>query len=325
MTGGRARRACGVRGTALRLAAAGALASVAAAGCSGSPGSLTGGAGSPGPTATSSPGSSPDRLPSRNSPFLPMSRALASRSGRITAALYDERTGQTWVYHGGLREVTASIVKVQIMGTAMRTAALAGRPLPGQLPASEQALIPTMIENSDNNAATAMLAKVGGPAALAAFDRAAGLTSTVPSRLRFIPGTTLPGWGLTTTTALDQVRLVRAFAYPGRLLSGQDRAYGLNLMEHVESDQAWGISGGVPAAGSTIALKNGWLPLSGAGWTINSIGWVSGHGRNYVLAVLTDHDPAYQYGIATIEQIAAKVYADLAPAAAGRNGQNAGF
>ena len=306
----------------VRPAAAVALAAAAAAGCSAAPSSPGGGAGGTRPAATTSPGATPTRPFGRNSPFTVLSSYLASRSGRITAALYDGHTGQTWVFHGGLHEDTASIVKVQIMGAAMRTAVLAGHPLPAQMPASEQALIPPMIENSDNDAATAMLAKIGGPAALAAFDREAGLTGTVPSTKRFIPGTSLPGWGLTTTTALDQVRLVRKFAYPSRLLSGPDRAYGLKLMEHIESDQAWGVSGGVPP-GTTIALKNGWLPLAGAGWQINSIGWISGHGRSYVLAVLTDHDPSYQYGIDTIAHIAAKVYATLGPAAG--SGQNSGF
>ncbi len=312
-----------IAGPLARAVAAGALAAAAAACSVVSPSSPGGGAGSTRPAATTSPSASPTRPFGRNSPFATLSSYLASRTGRITAALYDKRTGQTWVYRGGLHEDTASIVKVQIMGTAMRTAARAGHPLPSQLPASEQALIPPMIENSDNDAATSMLAKVGGPAALAAFDREAGLTGTVPSTERFIPGTSLPGWGLTTTTALDQVRLVRKFAYPNRLLSGPDRAYGLNLMEHIESDQDWGVSGGVPAAGTTIALKNGWLPLAGAGWQINSIGWISGHGRDYVLAVLISRDPSYQYGIDTIAHIAAKVYADLAPA--GGSGQNSGF
>ena len=55
-------------------------------------------------------------------------------------------------------------------------------------------------------------------------------------------------------------------------------------MENVSADQAWGVSGGVPA-GVTVALKNGWLPLNDANtdWQINSIGWVSGDGRDYLL------------------------------------------
>ena len=120
----------------------------------------------------------------------------------------------------------------------------------------------------------------------------AGLGGTTVSTLALIPGTSLPGWGLTKTTALDEVRLVKRFAYPDSLLADAGRRYGLDLMEHVENDQYWGVSAGV-AQGTTVALKNGWLPLAGAGWQVNSIGWISGHGRDYVLAVLSDRNPSY--------------------------------
>jgi hypothetical protein len=133
------------------------------------------------------------------------------------------------------------------------------------------------------------------------------MTQTQPSTLAFIPGTSLPGWGLTTTTALDEVRLISEFAYPSPVLSDASRHYGLSLLENVEADQRWGISGGVPAS-TTVALKNGWLPLGRSNWQIDSIGWVFGNGRNYVLAVLTEDNPTQAYGIATIETIARYVY-----------------
>lgn len=167
-----------------------------------------------------------------------------------------------------------------------------------------------MIENSDNQAATTLLVDVGGPSALLRFDRAAGMTATTPSNLAFIPGTSLPGWGLTTTTALDEVTLVSRFAYANDILSDDSREYGLSLMENIEADQAWGVSGGVPP-GTTVAIKNGWLPLSPTDWQVNSIGWVFGSGRDYVLAVLTTGNRTEDYGIDTIQMIASSVFADL--------------
>jgi hypothetical protein len=232
---------------------------------------------------------------------------LASRSGRVTAALYDARTKHTWLLHPRSVQDTASIVKVEIMGTALQQAAAAGQ----DLPASEALLMPSMIENSDNDSATELLADVGGPSAIAGFDRSADMTDTTPSTLALIPGTSLPGWGLTTTTALDEVILVSRFAYPNSVLSDASRKYGLSLMEHVEADQDWGVSGGVPA-GTTVALKNGWLPLGPTDWQVNSIGWVFGHGRNYVLAVLTKGSPTEAYGIDTIETIAKDIYQSAA-------------
>jgi beta-lactamase class A len=241
------------------------------------------------------------------SPFASIGGYLAHRSGHVTAALYDARTRKTWLLHPELVQDTASIVKVEIMGTVLAQAEAAGRPLP----ASRAALMTSMIENSDNQAATTLLADVGGPSAIGRFDRSVGLTHTTPSTLALIPGTSLPGWGLTTTTALDEVMLVARFAYPNRFLSDASRNYGLHLMEHIEADQAWGVGGGAPA-GTTVALKNGWLPIPPSNyWQINSIGWIFGHGRNYVLAVLIDGNPSEAYGIATIETIARTVYARL--------------
>ena len=170
--------------------------------------------------------------------------------------------------------------------------------------------MPLMIENSDNESATALLSDIGGPSALASFDQSIGMTNTTPSNLAFIPGTSLPGWGLTTTSALDEVTMISRFAYPNALLSTSSRNYGLSLMEQIEADQDWGVSAGV-SMGTTVALKNGWLPLGSNDWQVNSIGWVSGSGRNYVLAVLTTGSPTETYGINTIETVASSIFAQL--------------
>ncbi len=240
------------------------------------------------------------------SPIAALGSLLDGRSGEVTVAVLDGTTGRVWTYNPGLIQDTASIVKVEIMGTALQEAQNAG----GPLPEAESALMPSMIENSDNDSATSLLSDVGGASALARFDRSAGLTQTTPSSLPLIPGTSLPGWGLTTTSALDEVTLVSRFAYPNGILSTSSREYGLNLMEQVETDQDWGISAGVPA-GATVALKNGWLPLGPNDWQVNSIGWVSGAGHSYVLAVLTTGSPTEADGIDTIEAVSTYVFDHL--------------
>jgi hypothetical protein len=282
---------------------------------------LTAGCASPGAPVTSSPPTGRPSSPSpstanRPSPFASLFRYLGHRQGVITAALYNARTKRIWVYQPLSMQYTASIVKVQIMGTALWEAQAKG----GPLPPAEAALMVPMIEQSDNASATKLLTDVGGPAAVLRFDRAAGLTSTAPhAALPAIPGTPgWPAWGLTTTTARDQVVLLTRFAYPNRLLTDANRRYGLSLMEHVESDQSWGVSAGVARSGSTVALKNGWLPFyatlplaKAGGYQIDSIGWVRGHGRDYLLAVLTRDNPSMQYGIATIDAISRRIYAEL--------------
>jgi beta-lactamase class A len=158
-----------------------------------------------------------------------------------------------------------------------------------------------MIEESDNDAATTLWNDVGGPSAVGQDDADLGMTATTPSY----------AWGLTTTTAADQVDLLKAFAFPNPVLSTQSRSYGLSLMGNVETGQNWGVTGGVPP-GVTVALKNGWLPLTTNDWQVNSIGFVSGDGRDYVLAVLTDDDPTEAYGISTIDGLSSLVFSQLA-------------
>jgi Beta-lactamase enzyme family len=242
---------------------------------------------------------------------------LTGRTGQVTAALYDKRTNQTWVYHRGVLEYTASIVKVEIMGTLLHRAQTTGQPLTS----TEQSELNAMIEVSDNNAASSLLDDVGGPPAVQQFDNLAGLTDTTPhATAPPIPGTPWPAWGLTSTTARDQVALVKRFVFPNKVLTGASRAQGLTLMKSVEVGQNWGVSGGV-LPGTTVALKNGWIQFPDAlpdatvpgGWQINSIGWIKGHGRDYVLAVLTNNDSSEQYGIDTIQDISQQVFTALAP------------
>jgi len=268
------------------------------------------GTSSPTAPATASPTSSGGHK-ATGSPFAGLTKYLAGRHGKVTAAVYDNRTGKTYVLHRAQRQETASIVKVEIMGTAFWNAEQ-GRPLTS----AQRALLVPMIEQSNNTAASDLLKDVGGPARVQLFDQHAGLTKTTVSKKRFIPGSSLPGWGLTLTTALDEVTLVRKFAYANPLLTTANRQRGLNLMGHVDSGQAWGVSGGNYGAlpGATVVLKNGWLPhnlTAYTDWQVNSIGWVHGNGRDYVIAVLTNHSASEAYGIQTIDTIARSVYAKL--------------
>jgi len=110
---------------------------------------------------------------------------------------------------------------------------------------------------------------------------------------------------LTATEQAETVPMIEN----SQVLSDASRAYILNLMEHVTPSQDWGASGGVPA-GVTVALKNGFSIIDG--WQINTEGWVNGLGRDYLVAVLTDDNPSEEYGIQTVDGIAALVWQALA-------------
>jgi hypothetical protein len=224
---------------------------------------------------------------------------LAGTAENVTAAVYDDVTGVTSLYRPGVAQDTASIMKVDILATLLAQGQSQGQ----ALTAAEQPLAVDMIEESDNDDAQALWDTEGGATAVGAFNTTAGLTQTDPDAAGY--------WGLSTTTAADQVQLLRTVAYPNAILTAASQAYELNLMEHVDSDQAWGVSAGV-VPGSTVALKNGWLPLDSGGWQVNSVGYVDGQGRDYVVAVLTDDDTEAN-GISFIQGLSGLIWQELAP------------
>jgi hypothetical protein len=206
--------------------------------------------------------------------------------------------------------------------------------IPANMPYSIRYLLQNMITMSDNVAATSLFYFSGGCSTLTLFN------TLIPARHTRV-GCETPtyyGWGNTTTTAADQVAIVRTLAYRNRTLAPDAREYGLHLMENVEPAQRWGITCGpwgtrcaapgyaTPDPDVTVALKNGWkyVPTcakqdDSCRWQVNSIGWARGQGRNYVLAVLTTDDPAapgtagLDYGISTIQGVSQRIWANLAP------------
>jgi beta-lactamase class A len=243
----------------------------------------------------------------------PLGSAAASyvsrRDGVVLAAVYDLRTGQTWQFGQGQPQDEASVVKLDVLETLLAERGRSGT----ELSAGDRTLAEQMIEDSDNDAATSLWDEVGGASGIRSFNTSAGLADTVPSACVNCPGFPWPGWGLTTTIPGDQLTLLRTLVEPNSLLTNTERRYALSLMENVTPDQRWGVTAGVPAQ-ATVALKNGWLPLNSANnnWQINSVGWISGSGRDYLIAVLTTGNPTEQYGIDTINQLAAMVWNGMA-------------
>ena len=245
--------------------------------------------------------------PSAGDPLGAAAQSLIdSRQGTIEVAAYDLDTAQAWTLGGSTPQDEASIVKVDILEALL--AQSKGQGLAG----AEQPVAQSMIEESDNDSATDLWGDAGEASGIGSFDASAGLTDTTPSQCVECPGFPWPGWGLTTTTPSDQITLLRLLVQANNLLTPSERQYALGLMENVTSSEQWGVTGGVPA-GVTVALKNGWLPLNAADtdWQVNSVGWVSGGGRNYLLAVLTTGDPSEQYGIDTIDDLSGMVWSAL--------------
>ncbi|GHF33773.1 hypothetical protein E5082_30895 [Streptomyces griseoluteus] len=222
---------------------------------------------------------------------------------RVTAAVLslDGGSGKPLLNGKDVSYDTASIVKVDILATLLLQAQDAGRPLT----AKERALAEPMIRNSDNAATNALWREIGGAPGLEAANKRLGLTSTKGG-----PG---PKWGLTQTTASDQIRLLLC-VFDGATTSKTDsplnkdsRAYIQDLMTRVASDQAWGVSA---ASGPDHALKNGWLQRTASGlWDVNSVGRVTVDGHRYLVAVLSDGSPSMNDGISVVERAARQAVA----------------
>lgn len=251
--------------------------------------------------ATTAPTTAPSAAPTTPAPTAPptptsFAAAIAAivdpAPSHGAVAVADLTTGASDSYaDGGHLFDTASIVKLDILSTLLYQHQQSGRPLT----AAEQAYATTMIENSDNDAASALFDDVGDVAGLTAANQVFGLTDT----------TVGSAWGLTTTDPTDQVKLLKQVFAPDSVLTADSQAYIHGLMSNVEGDQRWGVSAAA-SPGTSFLLKNGWLPNSSTGlWTINSIGEVTYDGHLLLIAVQTDGSSDMDSGVAFNEQIAA--------------------
>jgi beta-lactamase class A len=218
---------------------------------------------------------------------------VASAHGHLAVAGVNLRTGASLAEGSNRHFFTASIEKVDIAVTLLRELAAAHR----SLSADQNDLLEDMIEHSDNAAASALWDAVGGAAGINRSNAALGLSHTTAG----------PDgeWGLTSTTAADQLTLLRGVV-SGHVLTGSDRNLLLGLMREVEADQRWGVSAAA-GHGETVAIKDGWLPHQADDnrWIINSIGLLGHRRTGVVLVVLSNHHETESGGIHIVDHAAA--------------------
>ncbi|HTZ25102.1 MAG TPA: serine hydrolase [Streptosporangiaceae bacterium] len=227
--------------------------------------------------------------------------AMAGRSSVVGVAVDDRVSGLTCKYHPHWHFDSASVVKVTILSALLRKLQQEHR----GLTAAQKELATEMITISDNDAASTLWAETGRPS-LQHFLDLAKMNETVLG----------PGgyWGLTLITAHDELTLLKLLTSKNSVLTTANRNYVLGLMARVVSYERWGVPAGAPAD-VTVHVKNGWLPLATHGWRINSIGSFSGHGKNYMIVVLSDDNPTMAYGVDTVQDIAEVINHALNPGA----------
>ncbi|MFI6235877.1 serine hydrolase [Micromonospora sp. NPDC050784] len=229
---------------------------------------------------------------------------LQRYDGRVAVAALD-RQGTAAVTVGSRRFETASIVKVNILAALL----LRQRPPGKALGADTRRWAEAMIVSSDNDAAVALWQRIEGSRGLTAANRALGLRETKPN----------PHWGLTTTTAADQLRLLTALTSPTGPLTPQDRAFVMDLMKKVIPEQRWGVTAAREPGNRSVYVKNGWdtVDVDGGRWLVNSIGRIVEARHDWLIAVLSDHHVSQKEGIRVVEKVATYVLKEMRAATAG--------
>jgi beta-lactamase class A len=209
----------------------------------------------------------------------------------FSVAVLDRRTGERYSFRGTEKYDTASIVKVQVLACLLLKAQDSDR----ELTSSELSLAKRMIRLSDNNATTELFSRLGRVGAVTRSNKRLGLTATVVNS----------SWGLTKTTANDQVRLLAELVDPKSPLDAESRELAFELMTTVDKAQRWGVSAAA-GKGETTAIKNGWdIRSADRGlWAINTVGRITGGKTDVSVAVLSHGHASQGAGIAVVEKVA---------------------
>jgi len=214
-------------------------------------------------------------------------RFLSTRAGRTSFAVVDS-LGHLSGARVHEHFQTASVVKVMMLVAYLQKLSAEHR----GLDSSDTALLYPMIHISDNEAASAVFAKVGA-AALVRLAREAGMADYAPA---------VGWWAFTQTSAADQARF---FLSLDELIPAQFYAYARSLLSGIEPSQSWGVPA-VARPQWRVFFKTGALPSEGL---FNEAARLERGGVTFTIAVFTDGDPSMDYGEQTIEGVAAALLA----------------
>ena len=234
--------------------------------------------------------------------FAQVMKAYAGTTRLLGVAVHDLRNGTELDFNSDYSSQSASMAKVMIVGMALRRARAEG----GELSFDNYGLASRAITVSDNDAADALWEYAGGPDAYTKFAHELGLPNT-----RRDPEKTF--WSWTWTTPADQRLLLRRLLHGTPALTDVDRLYLLDLMGRVSAAQRWGV--GHPsrqdatAAEVKVRMKNGWVEFKSSDglWAVNSMGYVSGLGRDYAAAIMCRVE-SFEKGRRLVDAIGAELF-----------------
>jgi hypothetical protein len=210
---------------------------------------------------------------------------LRHRNGYTAFAVIDSE-GRMHGRHIHRTFVSASVVKAMLLVAYLRKLAAGHR----RLDATDRSLLEPMIHVSDNDAATAVWER-DGDRRLRSLARRAGMTDFS------IEGE----WGNAMISAADQARYF--FEMEG-LIPARFRHYADHLLSHIVGYESWGIPAVARPHGWTVFFKGGWRG-TWRGQLVHQIARLRKPHERLAIAVMTDGDPSMEYGIETIQGVAA--------------------
>ncbi|MEV4813176.1 serine hydrolase [Micromonospora avicenniae] len=219
-------------------------------------------------------------------------------NGQVAVAVKD-RESDIALTVGTTRFQTASIVKVDILAALLLRAQLRNQ----KITDTDRRNAKRMITASDNDAATALYRRIGEKSGMTTANRTFGMKETNASAR----------WGMTTTTAADQIRLLTALTHEDGPLDEGGRAYLFELMSQVEEDQDWGVPAAAVAETTEVYVKNGWDTISADDglWQVNTIGRLVEPGHDWLVAVLSNHHKTQAAGVRKVEAVAQYALGEL--------------
>jgi hypothetical protein len=199
---------------------------------------------------------------------------LSKLSPHIAAVAYDLTRGYYYTYNMNGQFITGSSIKVFIMSAFFNMIEKQGR----EPNATEMGWLTIMIENSDNDAASALYNEIGRAAGMSRFLQQIGISDLHPDN---------DAWGWSLITPLAMVHLL-TMLHDGKVLNDQHRQQAFFWMTHIETDQRNGACLTAPANASFCAMKDGWLPGPDGLWAANSSGIITVGQETYIVSVYTN-------------------------------------
>jgi hypothetical protein len=231
--------------------------------------------------STSPPAKPPPAYPS-HAAIAAAVRYLDARAGRTSLAVLDSQ-GRLSGVHLRTHFQSASVVKVMFL-TAFLQRLHADR---RGVSALDRSLLYPMIHESDNDAASAVLDRVGGMA-IARVAHEAGMRDYAPG---------VGWWAFTQTSAADQARF---FIVIEHLIPREFWPYARRLLAGIEPEQSWGIPE-VARPRWQVFFKTGALPSEGL---FNETARLERPGVTFTVSVFSTGDPSQAYGEETIRGVA---------------------